>query len=90
MIEQLHNPALFNDLARIHHNHIIGHFSNNSQIMGNQQNGHSAAFFKFPQHIENLGLDGHIQRGSRLIGNQQLRVAGNGNGNHDPLKHAAA
>ena len=39
--------------------------------------------------LEDLRLDRHIQRRCRLIADQQIRVAGDGHGDHDPLPHAA-
>ena len=41
------------------------------------------------QQGQDLGLDGHIQGGGGLIGDEQLRVAGQGHGNEDPLAQAA-
>ena len=41
------------------------------------------------EHLEHLGLHGHVERGGRLVGDQQLRVAGDGHGDHRPLAHAA-
>ncbi|MNV88932.1 hypothetical protein D3C71_1831810 [compost metagenome] len=42
------------------------------------------------KHIQNLRLDRHIKRRRRFIGDQQFRIAGDRNGDHNPLQHAAA
>ena len=39
--------------------------------------------------FQHLGLDGDVQRGGRLVGDQQPRFAGQGDGDHDALAHAA-
>ena len=39
--------------------------------------------------LQDLRLDGDVERGGRLIGDQQLRIAGQRDGDHDPLAHAA-
>ena len=39
--------------------------------------------------LQNLGLNGHVQSGGRLVGNQDVRLAGQGHGDHDPLTHTA-
>ena len=39
-----------------------------------------------PQHLR---LDGHVQRRGRLVGEQQRRLAGQRDGDHHPLAHAA-
>ena len=40
--------------------------------------------------VEDLGLDRHVERGRRLVGDEQLRVAGEGHGDHHALAHPAA
>ena len=39
--------------------------------------------------VEDLRLHGDVERGGRLVGEQQLRAAGEGDGDHHPLAHAA-
>ncbi len=41
------------------------------------------------QQVENLRLNGHVERGRRLVGDQEFRLAGQGDGDHHPLLHAA-
>ena len=56
--------------------------------MGDQHQRHAAFALQAAQQIEDLRLDGDVKRGGGFIGDQQLRVAGDGHGNHDPLVHA--
>ena len=39
--------------------------------------------------FEDLRLDGDVERGGRLVGDDQLGVAGQRDGDHDALAHAA-
>jgi hypothetical protein len=41
------------------------------------------------QQVEDLRLDGDVERGRRLVGDQQVRLAGQRDGDHHPLLHAA-
>ena len=40
------------------------------------------------QQAEDLGLNGDIQGRGRFIGDEQIRITGQGDGDHDPLFHA--
>ena len=40
--------------------------------------------------VEDLGLDRDVQRRGRLVGDEELRVAGEGHGDHHALAHPAA
>ena len=41
------------------------------------------------EQLEHLNLDRHVERGRRLVAEDQLRLAGQGDRDHDPLAHAA-
>ena len=41
------------------------------------------------QQVEDLGLHGDVEAGGRLVGQEQPGRAGQGDGDHDPLAHAA-
>ena len=57
--------------------------------MGDDNDGHVQLLLQRAQQIQNLGLDGHVQSGGGLVRNQQLRIAGQGHGDHHPLAHTA-
>ena len=42
-------------------------------------------FLKLGDQIENLLLDGDVERGRRFVGDQELRLAGDGDGDHHAL-----
>jgi hypothetical protein len=63
--------------------------SHHAKVVGDENNGGSDLLLEIMQQVENLGLDGHVERRSRFICDQELRVAGERNGDHYPLPHAA-
>jgi len=50
---------------------------------------HAVGRLQADEQIEDLLLDGDVERRGRLVGDQQLRIAGNGHGDHDALALAA-
>ncbi len=44
---------------------------------------------EFAHQVDDLGLHGDVERGGRLVGDQQIRPAGERNGDHHALAHAA-
>ena len=81
--------AQLNHPPRVHHGHAIGDAGDNAQIMCDQRHRHTAFALEFGEQRKDLRLDGHIQRGGRLIGNQYLGIAGERDGDHHALAHAA-
>ena len=80
--------GLYN-VAGVHDGNGIADFRNHSQVVGNEEHRR----FQFPagffNKVENLGLHRHVQGGGGFIGNEELGMAGQGNGYHHPLPHAA-
>ena len=87
--EQLGHGGLLDHLRGVHHGHVVGHFGHDAQVVGDQQDRHAHLALQGPQQIQDLGLDGDVEGRGRLVGDQQLRVAGEGHGDHHPLPHAA-
>ena len=81
--------SLFHDLSGVHHGDLIRQFRHDSQVMGDQEDGHSRSVPEFPEQVEDLGLDGHVEGGGGLVGDQQAGCAGHGAGDHHPLSHAS-
>ena len=57
--------------------------------MGDKDDGRVGLALGHGQEVQDLGLDGHIQGGGGLIGDDHVRIVGDGDGDHDPLAHAA-
>ena len=54
--------------AQVHHYHVVGHLGDDSQIVGDQHDGHPVALLEIEQQVENLRLGRHIKRRRRLVG----------------------
>jgi hypothetical protein len=65
------------------------HLRDDPEVVGDQQHAHRPLGLQAAQQFENLRLDGHVERRRRLIGDQQARIAGQRDGDHHPLLHAA-
>src|SRR3569623_2083888 len=74
--EQRIDRRLFDDLARIHHDHALRRPGHDAEIVCDEQLGHAETILELAQEIEVFRLDRDIERGCRLVGNQELGVAG--------------
>ena len=81
--------AILDNFTCIHDGNRITGFGYHTQIMGNQKHGSVELFFQSIHQPQYLGLNGDVQCCGRLIRNQKLRIAGQGDGNYDPLLHTA-
>ncbi len=75
--------------ALLHHHHMVGIAPHDGQVMGNQQDGHPQFFLKAPEQFQYLLLDGDIKGCCGLVCDQQVRLVGQGHGDHHPLLLAA-
>jgi hypothetical protein len=46
----VHRRFLY-DLPQVHHDHVIRHFRNHSQIVSDQHDGHAVLFLKPPHQV---------------------------------------
>ena len=88
-MEDFARGSFLDDSARIHDDDVIGHFGDDAQVMGNQDNRGVDPGFQAPEQVENLRLDGDVERGRRFVGDNDFRAAGEGDRDHDPLTHSA-
>ncbi|MCY1431059.1 hypothetical protein D9M71_470200 [compost metagenome] len=88
-VEQSLAVGLFDDAAALHHAHPVSNALDQVEVMTDEQQGHPQARLQRLEQFENLQLHGDVQRRGRLVGNQQLRLVGQGHGNHYPLPLAA-
>ena len=88
--EEVLHGGLFDDLAGIHHHHPLRHLGHHAHCVRDEHHRHAHLGLQPGQQVEDLRLDGDVQRRRGLVGNQQLRPAGQRNGNHHALAHAAA
>ena len=87
--KQVGHIGALDDLAGVHHQHLVGDLGDHAEIVGDDQDRHAEPALQVAQEVENLGLDGDVERGRRLVGDQQRRLARQRHGDHDALAHAA-
>ena len=79
----------FHDLSVIHNHDFISHVGNHPEIVGNHQDRHPELLLHRLDQLEDLRLNGHIQSCRGFVRDQEIRLAGQGHCNHDPLAHPA-
>ena len=80
----IHRPLLDN-APEIHHSDPVGHVPHQRQVMRDQDQRDPARRLQIRQQIDDRRLHRDIERRHRLIGNHQIRIAGNGTRQRDPL-----
>ena len=84
----LHRGGLHH-LPGVDHHHPVAEVVDDAQVVGDHDDAHVPVLLEVLHELEDLGLNGDIQSGGGLIGDEELRVAGQGNGDHHPLAHTA-
>ena len=74
----------------IHDRDTLAGLRHHAEIMRHQHQRHAEFVLQAQQQAEDLILDRHVQRRGRFISQQQLRCAGECDGDHGALAHAAA
>jgi hypothetical protein len=74
---------------RIHDVHPIGVAGHDPEVVGDHQERDAEPVRQVAHQLQHLRLDGHIECGGRLVGDQKLGVAGEPDGDHHALAHAA-
>jgi hypothetical protein len=81
--------ADFNDLTGVDHRNPIGQVTDDTEVVGDEQDAGANALAQLVKEIEDLGLDGNVERRGGFVGNKQFRMRRYRHGNHDALLHAA-
>ncbi len=87
--EQFFTQRLFDDTTALHDTYAMGDPPNQVEIVADQQQRHAQPRLQFLEQFEDLQLHGNVQRRGRFIGDQQLRLVGQGHGDHHALALAA-
>ena len=88
-IEDGVGPPLLDDPPRIHHRDAIGVARDDAEVMSNNHQADAEAPRQILHQFEDLRLDGHVEGRGGFVGNDQSRIAGQRDGDHDTLPHAA-
>ena len=79
----------FYRFTRVHHQNVIGHTSDDTQVVGNHDSRRTGFVLRLIHNLKHLRLNGDVKRGSRLIRNKHARIVGNCHCDHDALAHTA-
>ena len=77
------------DAAGIHHRHALAHVGDQAEIVADHQDGGALGGAELGHQVDDLGLHRDVERRRRLVGDQQVGSAGERNGDHHALAHAA-
>ena len=86
-VNLLHRTAL-DDAPRVHHVDLLRQSGDDTQVVGDPDDGHSQFVAQPLDKLDDLRLDGHVERGRRLVRDEDRRVAGKRHRDHGPLSHA--
>jgi hypothetical protein len=87
--EELEHRSLFDDAARVHHDHARRELGHDAEVVRDEHHAHLQFVLELAQQVEDLRLHRDVERGRRLVGDEQLGLAGERHCDHDPLAHAA-
>src|SRR3954447_5933165 len=87
--EDVARRALLDDLARVHDRHPVAGLGHDPEVVRDQEQRRAEALAQVGEDAQDLRLDDHVERGRRLVRDEQLRAQHKGEGDHDPLPHAA-
>ena len=83
-----HGPR-FDDLALLHHDHVVGDAPDDIEIVGDEQHRHADLLLQVLEELQDLRLHGDVERGRRLVGDEEVRAVGERHRDHHALALAA-
>ena len=87
--EEVVDRRLLDDLAGVHHRHLVAHVGDHAEVVGHEDDRHAELVLQLAQELEDLALDRHVERGGGLVGDEQPRRADQRHRDHHPLAHPA-
>ena len=90
VVEQGVDVGAFDDTARIHDQHLVGHRGHDAEIVGDQQKRGAHVDLQVVQKAQDLGLYGDVERRRRLVGDDDAGGAAERGRNEYALPHPAA
>ena len=87
--KQLRCRSFLNQLSLLHHHDMVCVAPYDGQVVGDQQDGHAQLLLQVFQQFQYLLLDSDVECRCRLVRDQQVRLVGEGHGNHYALLLAA-
>ena len=77
------------DAAGIHYRHAPAHVGDQAQVVADHQHGGALGGAELGHQVDDLGLHRDVERRRGFVGDQKVGAAGQRNGDHDALAHAA-
>ncbi len=74
-----------NDLAQVHNGDKVGYKPDNTQVVGNKDEGGTELILYFIQQVKDRGLYRYIKSRYWFVTDNQVGLTGNGAGNADTL-----
>ena len=88
-VEQLADRSRFDDGPGIHDVDAIAEAGDHAEVVADPDHRRAALARQALHQVDDLRLDGDVERRRRLVGDQQARIAGERDGDHHALAHAA-
>ena len=73
-LEEGFDAAAFDDLAGVHHRHLVARFGNHGDVMRDHEHRQIQTLLQIAQELEHLVLNYHVQGRYRLVSDQQVRT----------------
>ena len=64
VVVKLVHLGVLDQVAQVHHAHLMGNMPHHGQVVGNEQVGEAEFVLQLLQNIDYLGLYGHVQGGN--------------------------
>jgi hypothetical protein len=87
--EDLPHRPLLHELALVHDRDAVRHLRDDAEVVRDEQQRQVEARLQFAHQVEHLCLDRDVERRRRLVGDDERRPAGERDGDHHALTHAA-
>ncbi len=88
-LEDLARGTFLDDLAVLHHQHMIGQGADHAQVVADEHVGEVALVLQLAQEVDDLGLDAHVERAGWLVKHDELGLEYHGAGDGDALALSA-
>ena len=87
MFIQRVNRGDFDRATSVHNQYPVGHPGDDTQVMGNPDDGNIEFSLQTLGQFDDLGLHSYVECRGRFIGDHEFWIAGYGHSDHDPLPH---
>ncbi len=88
-VEDLFDGAVFGDSAQVHDGNFVRDLGDDAEVVGDEHHAHAGLLLEVFEQVEDSGLGGDVEGGGGFVGDEHCGVAGQRDGDHDALTHAA-